>query len=109
MKPYVVTGAAGFIGSRIVAALNQRGISEIIAVDNLEKSAPLRYLAGSRVRDYLHHREFMERFDGNYEAVFHQGACTDTMLHDRALMMKSNFEFTKELFARCQAARTPLI
>ncbi len=109
MKPYVVTGAAGFIGSRIVAALNQRGISEIIAVDNLEKSSPLRNLAGSKVRDYLHHREFLERFDGALEAVFHQGACTNTMLHDRALMMKSNFEYTKELFSKCQAARTPLI
>jgi len=109
MKPYVVTGAAGFIGSRIVAALNQRGISGIIAVDNLEKSSPLRNLAGSRVRDYLHHREFLERFDGPYEVVFHQGACTNTMDHDRALMMKSNFEYSKELFSRCQAARTPLI
>jgi ADP-L-glycero-D-manno-heptose 6-epimerase len=109
MKPYVVTGAAGFIGSRIVAALNQRGISEIIAVDNLEKSSPLRNLAGSKYRDYLHHREFLERFDGSLEAVFHQGACTNTMVHDRALMMKSNFEFSKELFSKCQAARTPLI
>jgi ADP-L-glycero-D-manno-heptose 6-epimerase len=109
MKPYVVTGAAGFIGSRIVAALNRRGISEIVAVDNLEKSAPLRNLAGSKYRDYLHHREFLERFDGPLEAVFHQGACTNTMVHDRAFMMKSNFEFSKELFSRCQAARTPLI
>ena len=109
MKPYVVTGAAGFIGSRIVAGLNRRGVTEIIAVDNIEKSAPLRNLAGGRVRDYLHHREFLERFDGALEAVFHQGACTDTMLHDRAFMMKSNFEFSKELFSRCQAARIPLI
>lgn len=109
MKPYVVTGAAGFIGSRIVAALNQRGIAEIIAVDNLEKPAPLRYLAGSKYRDYLHHREFLERFDGPFEAVFHQGACTDTLVRDRALMMKSNFEFSRELLAKCQAARIPLI
>jgi len=109
MKPYVVTGAAGFIGSRIVAALNRRGISEIIAVDNLEKSVPLRNLAGSKYRDYLHHREFLDRFDGPFEAVFHQGACTNTLLHDRAFMMKSNFEFSKELLAKCQSAGTPLI
>lgn len=109
MKPYVVTGAAGFIGSRIVAGLNRRGITEIIAVDNLEKSAPLRNLAGNKYRDYLHHREFLERFDGPLEAVFHQGACTNTMVHDRAFMMKSNFEFSKELLFKCQAARTPLI
>ena len=109
MKPYVVTGAAGFIGSRIVAALNQRGISGIIAVDNLEKSSPLRNLAGSRVRDYLHHREFLERFDGPYEVVFHQGACTNTLVDDWALMKKSNFEFSKELFSKCEATGTPLI
>ena len=109
MKSYVVTGAAGFIGSRIVAGLNRKGITEIVAVDNLEKSAPLRNLSGGKFREYLHHREFLERFDGPYEAVFHQGACTNTLVQDRAFMMKSNFEFSKELLGKCQAARTPLI
>ena len=109
MKPYVVTGAAGFIGSRLVAGLNRKGITDIIAVDNHEKSRPLKNLAGGKYRDYLHHREFLERFDGAVEAVFHQGACTNTMVHDRAFMMKSNFEFSKELFIKCQAARAPLI
>jgi len=109
MKPYVVTGAAGFIGSRLVAGLNRKGITDIIAVDNHDKSTRLENLAASKYRDYLHHREFLERFDGAVEAVFHQGACTNTMVHDRAFMMKSNFEFSKEIFAKCQAARIPLI
>src|SRR3990172_9134064 len=82
---YVVTGAAGFIGSRLVAALNRRGIADIIAVDNLPAGGELRNLTGMRIRDYLRHDEFLERFDGALEAVFHEGACTNTMVHDRCL------------------------
>ena len=62
-----------------------------------------------RIRDYLRHDEFLERFDGALEAVFHEGACTNTMVHDRRLMMESNFEFSRRLLDRCQSARVPLI
>ena len=48
---YVVTGAAGFIGSRLVAALNRRGISEIIAVDNLAHADKCRNLASCEIAD----------------------------------------------------------
>src|SRR3989304_3308736 len=106
---YVVPGAAGFIGSRLVAALNRRGIADIIAVDNLPAGGELPHPTGMRIRDYLRHDEFLERFDGALEAVFHEGACTNTMVHDRRLMMESNFEFSRRLLDRCQSARVPLI
>ena len=109
MKHYVVTGAAGFIGSRIVAALNQRGISEIIAVDNLPRGNDIGNLAGRKVQDYFHHAEFLERFDGAVEAVLHQGACTNTMQYDRRLMMQSNYEYSRQLLEKCQRAKVPLI
>ena len=105
----VVTGAAGFVGSRLVAGLNRRGVTDILAVDNLPKAPSMRNLSDCRIADYLHHDEFIARFDGRAQAVFHQGACTNTMVHDRAFMMKSNLEFSKVLFLKCQAAGTPLI
>ena len=105
----VVTGAAGFVGSRLVAGLNRRGITDILAVDHVPKASSIRNLSDCRIADYLRHDEFIARFDGRAQAVFHQGACTNTMEHNRALMMKSNFEFSKELLHKCQAARTPLI
>jgi ADP-L-glycero-D-manno-heptose 6-epimerase len=81
---YVVTGAAGFIGSRLIEALNRAGVTEILAVDNLENVAKVKNLAGCEIEDYLDKRDFLERlaanqFDEEIEAVLHQGACSDTM------------------------------
>jgi ADP-L-glycero-D-manno-heptose 6-epimerase len=104
-----VTGACGFIGSRLVAALNARGIDDIVAVDNLPAAGELRNLADKRVRDYLRRDQFLERYDGRLQAVFHQGACTDTMEYDRGVMMQANLEYSRRLLEKCQARRVPLI
>ena len=79
----VVTGAAGFIGSQLVAALNRAGITEVLAVDDLENGAKVRNLAGAEIADYLDKREFLVqlesgRLDGSIDAILHQGACADT-------------------------------
>jgi ADP-L-glycero-D-manno-heptose 6-epimerase len=69
---YVVTGAAGFIGSKLVEALNRRGLTEIIAVDNLQQSDRFRNLAGYEIADYLDQAEFLSKidsFDGAVEAA----------------------------------------
>ena len=90
---YVVTGAAGFIGSRLVAALNREGIGEILAVDNLENADKFRNLADCEIADYLEHAELiasLERFDGEVSALFHQGACSDTMESDGRYMLDKN-------------------
>jgi ADP-L-glycero-D-manno-heptose 6-epimerase len=81
----IVTGAAGFIGANIVKALNARGVTKIIAVDN---------------------HEFIERlqagvFDGDVEAIFHQGACSDTMETDGAYMMDNNYRYSLTLLDWC--------
>jgi ADP-L-glycero-D-manno-heptose 6-epimerase len=109
MTVTVVTGAAGFIGSRLVAALNRRGIEDIVAVDHARREERSANLAGCRISDYLAPEAFLERFDGEARAVFHQGACTNTMVHDRDFMMRSNLEYSTRLLDKCQAARTPLI
>jgi ADP-L-glycero-D-manno-heptose 6-epimerase len=111
---YVVTGAAGFIGSRLVAALNQAGIAEILAVDNLEKADKFRNLAGCEIEDYLDKREFLVRleageFDGAVDAVLHQGACSDTMATDGRYVMDNNYGYSRALLDWCQEEEVPLL
>ena len=109
---YVVTGAAGFIGSKIVEALNREGISEILAVDNLEQSAKFRNLSALEVEDYLDQREFLERLPalgGAIEAVLHQGACSDTMESDGRYMMANNYAYSRALLDWCQEEEVPFL
>jgi ADP-L-glycero-D-manno-heptose 6-epimerase len=112
MMYYVVTGAAGFIGSRLVAGLNRRGVSEIIAVDNLAQADKFRNLADCEIADYLDQSEFMseiENLDGAVEAVFHQGACSDTTETDGRYMMENNYRYSRRLLEWCQEEEVPLI
>jgi len=110
----VVTGAAGFIGSRLVAALNRAGVGNILAVDNLENGAKAKNLASVEIEDYLDKREFLSqletgRLDGSIEAVLHQGACSDTMETDGRYVMENNYACSKALFDWCQDEEVPLI
>ncbi|HEX6265842.1 MAG TPA: ADP-glyceromanno-heptose 6-epimerase [Burkholderiales bacterium] len=109
---YIVTGAAGFIGSKIVEGLNAAGVSDIVAVDNLQHSDKVRNLAGLEIADYLDQAEFLQRlesFDGAVEAVLHQGACSDTMESDGRYMMENNYRYSKLLLDWCQEAEVPLL
>ena len=111
---HVVTGAAGFIGSRLIAALNQAGITGILAVDDLQDGAKVKNLAGADIEDYLDKREFLTqletgRLDGGIEAILHQGACSDTMENDGRYMMETNYAYSKALFDWCQEEQAPLI
>ncbi|MGE8490947.1 MAG: NAD-dependent epimerase/dehydratase family protein, partial [Paraburkholderia nemoris] len=58
----IVTGAAGFIGSNLVKALNERGEQRIIAVDNLTRADKFKNLVDCEIDDYLDKTEFVERF-----------------------------------------------
>ncbi len=107
----VVTGAAGFIGSNIVAALNERGITDIIAVDNLKSGDKFKNLVGADIEHYMDKHEFIELVNshqlpfGQIEAVFHEGACSDTMNHDGVYMMSNNYQYTLDLLDWCQDQR----
>src|SRR5258706_3873378 len=111
---HVVTGAAGFIGSRLVAALNRAGVTDILAVDDLEDGAKAKNLAGIEIEDYLDKREFLSqletgRLDGGIEAILHLGACSDTMETDGRYMMENNYAYSKALFDWCQDEEAPFI
>jgi ADP-L-glycero-D-manno-heptose 6-epimerase len=109
----VVTGAAGFIGANIVKGLNARGHTNIIAVDDLTDGDKCRNLTDLQIADYVHFEDFYSRYAarayGQVEAVFHEGACSDTMQSDGRYMMRVNYECTRDLFAAAQAQGTRLL
>lgn len=111
----IVTGAAGFIGSNLVSALNARGTSDILAVDNLQDGAKFRNLADLQIADYLDQDDFLaalgaeQEFGRRIQAVFHQGACSVTTEWDGRYMMRNNFEYSKRLLRWCLDRRIPFI
>jgi ADP-L-glycero-D-manno-heptose 6-epimerase len=113
MTRIVVTGAAGFIGSNIVKGLNARGLDDIIAVDDMTQGDKFRNLADLRISDYVDADTFYQRFQqgafGPVEAVFHEGACSDTMEPDGKYMLQNNYSLSCQLFEACQALGTRLM
>jgi ADP-L-glycero-D-manno-heptose 6-epimerase len=113
MTRLVVTGAAGFIGSNLVKGLNARGIDDIIAVDDLTQGDKFRNLADLRIADYVDADEFYGAFAdgafGDVEAVFHEGACSDTMESDGKYMMDNNYGVSMALYDACMDRGTRLL
>jgi ADP-L-glycero-D-manno-heptose 6-epimerase len=111
---YIVTGAAGFIGSNLVKALNERGETNIIAVDNLKNADKFRNLTDCEIADYMDKEDFLVHlrdgfFDGLVTAVLHEGACSDTMETDGRYMMKNNYRYSLELLDYCQEEEIPFL
>lgn len=110
----IVTGAAGFIGSNLVKALNDRGVTKIIAVDNLRRADKFRNLVDCEIADYLDKEVFIERltagdFDGQVKAIFHEGACSDTMESDGHYMMENNFRYSLAMLDWCLAQKVQFL
>lgn len=99
----IVTGGAGFIGSNLVYELNQRGETQILIVDNLTNAAKFKNLVGLKAVDYIDKQDFLEKVQAgkfnsaNVRAIFHQGACSDTMEYNGKYMLQNNFEYSKQL------------
>lgn len=109
----VVTGAAGFIGSNLVRGLNRRGVTDILAVDDLSDGDKFLNLVDLQIADYMHKDTFRALVrSGDLprpEVVLHQGACSDTTERDGHYMMDNNYRVTLELFEYCQAREVPLL
>lgn len=110
----IVTGAAGFIGANLVKGLNERGETQIIAVDNLERADKFRNLVDCEIADYLDKQEFIElvaqgHFDGCVEAILHEGACSDTMATDGRYMMENNYRYSATLLDYCLEQEVPFL
>ncbi|MBQ9441912.1 MAG: ADP-glyceromanno-heptose 6-epimerase [Selenomonadaceae bacterium] len=111
----IVTGGAGFIGSNIVHELNVRGRTDILIVDNLGTGDKYKNLMGLHFIDYQHMDDFLTTFTKNdffgleIDAIFHEGACSDTMEYDVNYMMKTNYEYSKALLNFCINRQVPFI
>ena len=108
----VVTGGAGFIGSNVVAALEERGESEIVVCDalgegNKWRNVAKRELAGIVAPDSLF--EFLEAWRGDVDTVFLMGAVSSTTATDADLVVASNFGFSLGLWQWCARAGARLI
>ncbi len=103
----IVTGGAGFIGSNIVKTLNERGVSDILVVDNLKNGVKFKNIADCEIADYMDKEDFIARvregqsFADRIEAVFHEGACSSTTEWDGKFIMRNNYEYTKDLLHYC--------
>ena len=109
----IVTGGCGFIGSNLVQGLNQRGIDDIVVVDDLGMSAKFSNILDCRISDYRDHQTFLDdlkkqRFSG-IDAIFHLGACSDTMETDGRFMMRMNYEYSRCLYEYSVANSVPFI
>jgi ADP-L-glycero-D-manno-heptose 6-epimerase len=111
---YIVTGGAGFVGSNIVAGLNDRGLSNVIVVDDLEDEVKVSNIIDLDFSDYLDKSQFLKDVVKNglpqqTRMVFHQGACSDTTVTDGHFMMENNFSYSKYLYEACRRCDVPFV
>ncbi len=110
----IVTGGAGFIGSNLIKGLNRRGLNNILVVDDLSDGNKVRNIESCDIEDYMDKDEFIGRIAQGMEfggptAIYHQGACSDTMESDGRYIMETNYEYSKSLFHYCAEHSIPYI
>lgn len=107
----LVTGGAGFIGSNIVASLNEAGRHDVAVNDFVgQNDAKWRNLQKRQIADLVPPADLMKWLQGRkLEAVIHMGAISDTTATDGDLVMETNFRLSLRLLDWCTATRTPFI
>lgn len=100
----VVTGAAGFIGSCLVARLNEEGYKDIVVVDDFSKHEKDANLSGKSIREKVERSEFISWIDAHHreiEFIFHIGARTDTTEFNVSIFNELNLHYTQEVWKKC--------
>jgi len=101
---FVVTGGAGFIGSNIVAALEARGVHDIVVVDRLRTGDKWRNIAKRGLADIVNPDYTMQYLDANQNAIdgiIHMGAISSTTEVDADKIVSNNFNLTLRLWQWC--------
>jgi ADP-L-glycero-D-manno-heptose 6-epimerase len=106
----LVTGGAGFIGSNVVAALNDAGRADVAICDVLGHDRKWRNLAKRQLADVVAPAELLSWLNGRrLEAIIHLGAISETTATDADLVIETNFRLSMRLLDWCTATRTPFI
>jgi ADP-L-glycero-D-manno-heptose 6-epimerase len=96
----VITGGAGFIGSGVARYLNDKGLTNIVIVDQLGKTEKWKNLVGKNIVDVLEKKDFFQWLDGrdeSIEAFIHLGACSSTVETDASYLLDNNYRFSVRL------------
>ena len=108
----IVTGSAGFIGSCLVSKLNNKGIKDIILVDDFSNEIKNRNIRNKSYADKVDRREFFSWLKQNHakvEFIFHIGARTDTTEFNTEIFNELNLNYTKSMWDACSIYKIPLI
>jgi len=108
----VVTGAAGFIGSCLIAHLNQLGFEQLVLVDDFSAEKKVYNLKGKKYLYKVHRDQFfdwLKNHPGTIHYVFHLGARTDTTEPDYEIFRKLNLEYSKDLWEYCIEHNIPFV
>ncbi len=108
----IVTGAAGFIGSCLVSKLNNKGIKDIILVDDFSNPEKSKNYIHKAFRQQVNRRDFLAWL-GNHHSdvsyILHIGARTDTTESDRLVFDELNLNYSKAIWTACTQYEIPLI
>ncbi len=106
----LVTGGAGFIGSNVVASLNEAGRADIAVNDTLGGDGKWRNLGARQLADFVPPAELLRWLEGRkLEAIVHLGAISATTATDGDAVVENNFRLSLRLLDWCAATRTPFI
>lgn len=111
-KYVVVTGAAGFVGSCMVAHLNAKGFEDIILVDDFSNPQKEPNLQHKKYSQKIHRNafeEWLEKEGHTVAAIYHLGARTDTTLQDTKVFDELNVAYSKMIWAYCVQFQIPLV
>ncbi|HXQ49882.1 MAG TPA: ADP-glyceromanno-heptose 6-epimerase [Stellaceae bacterium] len=108
----IVTGGAGFIGSNLVAALEEAGSPDLVVCDRLGSDDKWRNLAKRELASFVPPDglfPFLDQHANEIEIVFHLGAVSSTTERDADLIVSSNFTLSLALWEWCAAHETRLV